>query len=335
MSFSLSLRNQFQNAPEILMRIYLSPEKTHGWSGDWAFGTIIVFSNPAAFNDFHPQSYRKSQNQGSYSPPTWFSYTLMMQPLQTLFVGTSVNPGAAVRFGRGPRREVIGNRTIQPRCLPVKDCQLTIQRTRWKAPDYSGKISDTIHSSNAEARKILNAISQISCHTLMSLVVWSFVVAREHETKKQNCCWEGYSHMSCIDDQSNHQVAYGKNFPLCYGCQSAACCMVETGTHSNVKTTRSPLGSGFLSTLTLQSISDIIPSPNWKTISFNNAPIPEAICYLFMYNGLEEYTWVAQTIISIEWSTHLYSMSVNENTLIERNVKHFLWLIRFRFVRTS
>jgi len=40
---------------EMLMRIYLSPEKTHGSSGDWAFGTIIVtFSNPAAFNNFHP-----------------------------------------------------------------------------------------------------------------------------------------------------------------------------------------------------------------------------------------------------------------------------------------
>jgi len=42
------------------MRIYLSPEKTHGWSG---VGTIIVFSNPAALNDFH----RKRPNQGYYS----------------------------------------------------------------------------------------------------------------------------------------------------------------------------------------------------------------------------------------------------------------------------
>jgi hypothetical protein len=52
---SISLGNVFHNAPEMLMRIYLNPEKIHGSSGDWAFGTTIVtFSNPAAFNDFHP-----------------------------------------------------------------------------------------------------------------------------------------------------------------------------------------------------------------------------------------------------------------------------------------
>jgi hypothetical protein len=35
-------------------------------------------------------------------------------------------------------------------------------------------------------------------------------------------------------------------------------------THSKVKTTRSPFGSGFLVTLTLQSIMDMIPSPNCR-----------------------------------------------------------------------
>ncbi len=37
------------------MRAYLSPEKTHGWSGNWAFGTnASTVSNPATFNDAQP-----------------------------------------------------------------------------------------------------------------------------------------------------------------------------------------------------------------------------------------------------------------------------------------
>ena len=55
MSFNFNLRDQVHNAPETLMRIYLSPEKTHGWSGDWIFGmNIVTYSKPAAFNDFQP-----------------------------------------------------------------------------------------------------------------------------------------------------------------------------------------------------------------------------------------------------------------------------------------
>jgi hypothetical protein len=43
-------------------------------------------------------------------------------------------------------------------------------------------------------------------------------------------------------------------------------------THSKVKTTRSPFGSSFFSTLILQSIMDMIPSPNYgrcKRLSLN------------------------------------------------------------------
>ena len=37
------------------MRIYLSPEKTHGWSGDWGFDTnIVTYENPASVNDLQP-----------------------------------------------------------------------------------------------------------------------------------------------------------------------------------------------------------------------------------------------------------------------------------------
>lgn len=35
-------------------------------------------------------------------------------------------------------------------------------------------------------------------------------------------------------------------------------------THSKVRTTRSPFGSGLRSTVTLQSIIDMIPSPNYE-----------------------------------------------------------------------
>jgi hypothetical protein len=35
-------------------------------------------------------------------------------------------------------------------------------------------------------------------------------------------------------------------------------------TYSKVKTTRSPFGSGFFVTLTLQSIMDMMPSPNYR-----------------------------------------------------------------------
>ena len=41
------------------MRAYLSPEKTHGWSGNWAFGTnASTVSNPATFNDAQPSVIR-------------------------------------------------------------------------------------------------------------------------------------------------------------------------------------------------------------------------------------------------------------------------------------
>ena len=37
------------------MHAYLSPERTHDWSGNWAFGTnAFTVSNPAAFNDAQP-----------------------------------------------------------------------------------------------------------------------------------------------------------------------------------------------------------------------------------------------------------------------------------------
>jgi hypothetical protein len=58
--------------PEILMCAYLSREKTHGWSGNWAFGTnASTVLNPAAFNDAQPSAIRvgPSRRMSFTGPP--------------------------------------------------------------------------------------------------------------------------------------------------------------------------------------------------------------------------------------------------------------------------